>query len=124
MSEIEMYMQFRRELDRICVPEILKCVDTVRIRSEDGKLAGMMCVAKEFYWYYIDCLYIRPRFRRKGIARDVVRKWYEEHCDKEIRLHIINRNDIAYAFWTSLFELEELEGNDIDTLYKIKGLKE
>ena len=29
MSEIEMYMQFRRELDRICVPEILKCVDTV-----------------------------------------------------------------------------------------------
>ena len=123
MTEIEMYLQFRHEIDRICVPEILKCVNTERIRYK-GQLAGMLCYAGEDAWNYIDCLYIIRKFRRKGAAREAVLKWYESHNDKEIRLHIINRNNVAYAFWTSIFDIEALESNAVDTLYRVKGVKE
>ena len=42
---------------------------------------------------------------------------------EEIRLHIVNKNKVAYDFWNSIFVLEPIESNAVDTLYKVKGLR-
>ncbi len=117
------YKNFRKEIDNICIPEILKCVSIMPIYHNE-KQVGILCYAIQPTHIYIDCLYVAPEYRRKGLAR----KKILEFCDikmpqYEIRLHIINENKIAYDFWNSIFELEPIESNFVDTLYKVKKLK-
>ena len=118
---IEMYHKFRQELDKMCVPLILTNVWNERIYC-DGKLVGIMCANEQ----YIDCVYILPEYRRKGLAKKVVLEWYEKHKNSPfgIKLHIINNNEVAKKFWNDLFVLTELDRNRVDTLYEIAGRKE
>ena len=118
-----LYAKFRRELDAICIPEILKCVDAIKISSETGETVGMMCVADENGWLYIDCLYIIPEYRQKGYAKAAVLDFYRKNRLREIRLHIIRKNLGARKFWNKIFDLECIERNAIDRLYMIKGLR-
>lgn len=115
----ELYLEFRQEIERICVPEILKCVRTTKIVA-DGKTVGIFCTAND---EYIDCLYIVPEYRRKGIGTQTVLDWYEKHMGNNIRLHIIHKNYPAIKFWNSIFELELIEENKVDGLYRVRGLK-
>lgn len=119
MDKTELYLEFRKEIDKICVPEILQCVETIPI-MEDGKQVGILCVRDEGEWVYIDSLYIIPEHRRKGLARREILKWFKRQKKTDIRLHIINKNEIAYRFWTSIFKLEEIDWNYVDTLYRIR----
>lgn len=125
-TQEQMYLEFRKEIDEICVPEILKCVTTIPIKN-GGKQVGIFCYALQPGHYYIDCLYVEPEHRRKGLAKNAVLFFYEyvkskEYFIQEIRLHIINENKAAYAFWKSIFELEIIEQNFVDTLYRVKCL--
>lgn len=114
-----MYLMFRRELDEMWVPEDIQRMDVRRIKC-DGKTVGMMCVRIVGYGSYIDSVYVLPKFRRRGLARKAVLEWYADNDWRdEIRLHIINNNDTAMWFWKSIFQLEMIERNDIDTLYRI-----
>lgn len=114
-----MYLMFRRELDEMWIPEDIQRMDVRRIKF-DGKTVGMMCVRIVGYGAYIDCIYVLPNFRRRGLARKAVLEWYADNDWRdEIRLHIINNNDKAMWFWKSIFQLEMIERNDIDTLYRI-----
>lgn len=117
------YLDFRKEIDKICVPEILKCISTNLILC-DGKQAGVLCYAVRPEHYYIDCLYVAPEYRRKGLAKKAVLAFYESCKHQEIRLHIINENKVAYDFWNDVFDLEPIEWNVVDTLYKVRCLKE
>ena len=119
MTIRELYLEFRQEVDKICVPEILKCVWRKPIMLE-GKTVGLLCYTDN----YIDCLYIKPEYRRRGLASGTILEWYKRQKGKEIRLHIIKKNKVALKFWTSLFELEPIEENEIDTLYRIKRVIE
>ena len=87
---------------------------------EDGKQVGILCVRNEGEWVYIDCLYIIPEHRRKGLARREILRWFKRQKTNDIRLHIINKNEIAYRFWTSIFKLDEIDWNYVDTLYRIR----
>lgn len=116
------YLAFRKELDKICVPEILRFVQTTPIMYE-GKQVGILCTADEGDWLYIDALYILPEYRRKGAARKAVKEWIKKQRKAEIRLHIIHKNKVAYDFWTSLFEIDSIAENEIDALYTVKGAK-
>lgn len=116
--DIEFYTLFRGELDRICIPEILRFVDTTPIMY-DGKQVGFLCTADQNDWIYIDALYILPYYRRKGLAREAVLEWLEKQRKEEIRLRIIHKNKVAFDFWTSVFGLEEIERNEVDGLYKV-----
>ncbi len=116
----ELYMKFREELDSICVPEILKEVNAKEIKDE-GKTAGILCTREDGY---IDCIYILPEHRRKGLAKKAVLEYYYQNRMKMVRLHIINKNAVAMKFWNSLFSLEKIDGNEIDTLYYIMGVKD
>ena len=122
-EKTKLYLDFRAELDRICVPEILKVVETIPITHEN-KTVGLFCVAYSEHWKYIDCIYIQPEHRRKGIGAAVVKGWYKANKDCEIRLHIINNNKPALEFWSNVFELQVMEENSIDTLYRVKGCKD
>lgn len=120
MQTLDMYFQFRQELDKMCVPLILANVWTNHIWHK-GKIVGMLCATET----YIDCLYVLPEYRNKGLAKKVVLEWYEKQKNNPfpIRLHIINNNTIAQKFWHSLFELKPIESNRVDTLYEIVKVK-
>lgn len=122
MNNVDMYLKFRAEIDKICVPELLKCFETIPI-AEAGEQIGLLCVARMEWWHYIDCLYLMPEYRRKGKGKRAVLNFYENNREKEIRLHIIHENKAAQQFWRSIFDLEEIESNDVDALYRIRGLR-
>ena len=123
VEKIKFYTEFRKELDTICIPEILKCVDAIKISSETGETVGMICVVDMNGWLYIDCIYILPGYRRMGYAKAAVLDFYRQNKHREIRLHIIRKNTGARKFWNNIFDLECMERNAIDCLYMIKGLK-
>ena len=117
MTDCEMYVKFRTEIDSMYAPEVLKQCQVIRIA--DGKTEiGMMCVNDG----YIDCLYILPEHRKQGHGRKAVLAYIKKHGMLR-DLHILNTNPIAKAFWESIFELEVIEANSIDTYYKITALK-
>lgn len=116
------YLDFRKEIDSICVPEILKCVSTIPIYC-DNKQIGIFCYAIQPKHIYIDCLYVEPDYRKKGLARKTVLDFYKNSMYEDIRLHIVNENKVACDFWNSIFDLEPIEDNFVDTLYKVRGTK-
>lgn len=117
-KKIELYLKFRQELDKICVPEILKLIPSKLIK-EDGEVVGLLCASPD----YIDCIYILPEHRRKGIARKTVIDHWNKNKPCEMRLHIIKKNKPALKFWKGIFNLELLGENELDYLYRIVGCK-
>lgn len=118
-NTIDLYLQFREELDKMCVPEILNVVETTKI-MHDGEVVGILCTQQD----YIDCLYIMPEYRKKGLGKKAVTEWWKNKAYKhDVRLHIINVNKPALRFWNKVFELELIEKNAIDGLYRIRRLK-
>lgn len=119
-KDIELYKQFRQELDDICIPMILDD-DEMEITEilYDKKIVGMLCT----YQDYIDCIYVLPEYRRKGLAKQTVLDWFRKNGHRNIRLAIIHRNMVAKQFWGSLFVLEEVSSNSVDALYKVVGVK-
>lgn len=117
---IDLYKSFREELDEMCIPLIIDELPHIEPIRTDGKIVGMVAGSDS----YIDCVYIKPNYRRKGLARKAVLGFVNGKIDKVIRLHIINDNDVAYDFWNNLFELKEIGRNVVDTLYEIVKIKE
>ena len=120
-QQIKMYLKFRNELDKICVPVILSELHMqIYDIKYNNKVVGMMCANPD----YIDCVYIQPEYRRKGLAKKQVLNFVKEHIRYGVRLHIINNNEPAKAFWNNLFDLKVVGGNQLDTLYEIVRIKE
>lgn len=117
---IAYYKDFRKELDNMCVPLIINDLKRFEPIMADGELVGMVGGFTD----YIDCVYVKPEYRRKGLARNAVLKFVKGNLNYGIRLHIINNNTVAYDFWNSIFELKEIGSNPIDTLYEIVKVKE
>lgn len=114
---IDMYKSFRAEIDDLCIPKILTEFGyTVKdILTDDGKVAGIFVAAPD----YIDCVYVKPEFRRKGLAKKTVLEFYRQYKYFRPCLHIIKGNKTALAFYNSLFVLRKVGENAMDTLYKI-----
>lgn len=118
-EQAEIYMAFRRELDSIWVPQIMCEFSTINVIEHNGEIAGIICGNE----YYIDCVYIKPEYRRKGLASTAVKEYVRENGAIGTRLHILNNNYAALRFWNGLFELDKIEENSVDTLYEIIGVK-
>ena len=119
MNGIELYLKFREELDKMCVPKIVSELQHVEYIVVDGKTVGMVGGDSG----YIDVVYVLPEYRRRGLATQAVLEWYERYHTPHTSLHIINNNYPAKRFWNSLFELHEINDNGIDTLYRILSVK-
>lgn len=115
MTNKEMYLAFRKELDEIWVPVILDRLEYIEYIQYDGKTVGM--VAGDIG--YIDCVYVLPEYRRKGLAKKAVLEWHARYGTPSTRLHIIHKNKVALKFWHSLFNLKMIETNITDALYEI-----
>lgn len=119
-SLIGMYKEFRKELNEMCVPLILKELEKVEPIFFEDKLVGIVAGNSD----YIDCVYVQPEYRKKGLAKRAVLKFVERNIANGIWLHIINNNNVAYDFWNSIFKLEQVTSGAVDTLYYIAGIKE
>lgn len=117
MTDCEMYTMFRTEIDSMYAPQVLKQCQVIRIADGDTEI-GMMCVKDG----YIDCLYVLPEHRKKGYGRKTVLAYIKRYGMLR-DLHILNTNPVAKAFWESIFDLEPIEIDSIDTYYRIKALK-
>lgn len=71
---------------------------------------------------YIIGLYIRPEYRRMGFGRQAILDYINKYGMLK-DLTILNSNKVALEFWNSLFYLEPIDENPIDTYYEIIGLK-
>jgi ribosomal protein S18 acetylase RimI-like enzyme len=118
---VKLYLKFRQELDKMCVPVILNTLDHIEYITYDEKTVGMVCGNSE----YIDAVYVLPKYRRKGFAKTAVLQWYNRYKSpyQNVRLHIINNNIPALKFWNSIFHLRVISANEIDTLYEILNVK-
>lgn len=125
-KHLELYKEFRKELDDYCIPLILSDRQISVYDIRDGKdVVGIFCVYECFPGgNYFDCIYVLPKYRKKGLAKKVVLAWGEKNDLVGTTLHIINNNEPAKAFWNSLFELEEVSSTLVDTLYRITSVKE
>lgn len=112
---IKFYTEFRKELDKMCIPLILDELNVDPITYK-GKTVGMI----GYTYDYIDCVYIRPRYRRKGLAKKAVEKLIK---GRNMRLYIINNNTVAYKFWDNNFVLEKINSNNVDALYWVRGIR-
>jgi len=117
MCYMEKYLSFRKSIEQFGVPsdegihiQDIKC---------DGKTVGLFCA----FYDYIDCLYIEPAYRHRGLAKAVASDWVRRYGHLGIRLHILNDKPEALSFWNKLFELKQIETNAVDTLYEITGTR-
>lgn len=118
MTDSELYAIFRTEIEKMYAPLVLKECDEVIKIAYDNQEVGLLCVKDK----YIQGFYILPEHRRKGYGRRAILDYIKEYgMPKD--LTILNTNDKAKAFWNSLFVLEVINANSIDTYYRIKELK-
>lgn len=114
---VEMYIEFRKEIDRLAYELLeLEGVKTKPIEYE-GKTVGFLM----YKGIYIDGLYIRPEYRRKGLGKREAIKFFNENGRAE--LHIVNNNEVALKFWNSVYDMVEIEFNAVDTLYYARELR-
>lgn len=115
----KMYTQFRAEIDAMYSPLVLdECDEVIEIMHNTQQI-GLLCVKDK----YIQGLYILPKYRRMGFGKTAVLNYIKKYgMPKD--LTILNTNYDAITFWNSIFELEVIKANPIDTYYKIKRTKE
>jgi len=118
LNELDMFVNFRRELDVLAFPLIKEIGDYREIKYNNETVGFLMVVNG-----YVDSIYVEPMYRRKGLARCAVMNYL---MDGKIidRLHIINTNKTAFNFWNNIFKLEQLEQNNVDTLYRVVSVKD
>ena len=114
MTECEMYVKFRIEIEEMYAPLVLKECDEVIKIINDNQEVGLLCVKDK----YIQGLYILPEHRRKGYGKKAILDYIKKYGMLK-DLTILNTNETAKAFWNSLFDLEVIKANSIDTYYKI-----
>lgn len=125
MSELEemqeMYLDFRKTIDTLAFSDIYKSGiqhGAASVIYEDEKPVGFMLV--EFGC--IEAMYIKPEYRRKGIAEKAVRN-YIESGGVIARLVIVHANEPAKKFWNRIFELQEVKTDEVETAYAVIRVK-
>ena len=114
----EMYHEFRYDIDDYAFPLVATKGDVVVKEVRDGEdVVGFLLVDDG----YVDCLYVRERYRRKGLAGKAVREYVFEHGLPQT-IHIVNSNHVAQKFWKTVFKMDVISRNEVDTFYAIRGL--
>ena len=123
---LEMYLAFRKTVDNYCFPLIKEWATkqkgfiTLYDDNDDKdkrKPVGFLIVIDD----YVDGIYVKPDYRRKGIAKKAVMD-YLKSGGVITRLHIIRTNTPALNFWKSIFVLEHENDCPVDVLYRVVKL--
>lgn len=120
--ELEMFLAFREHINRIChsnMVKMSKAGNEYRVITHEGKTVGFLMLING----YVEGIYVMPEYRRRGLARKAVIDYIGEGGVIEL-LHIANGNEVAQAFWESLFLLKRINENPVDALYEVVGIRE
>ena len=101
------------------VENYFKRGDMVFLAVEEGKLAGFIRVSSREGCFWIEELFVRPKFRGRGIGRALVERAEEEvrKHDDALYLFVLPQDKDAIAFWKKL-------GYDvINTIELVKDLE-
>lgn len=120
MTELDAYLQFRKEIDIMFYPKFARLNDVLTRKDEQGNVIAILIVENK---RYIDCLWVDEKYRKKGIGTELIVE-YVLNYKMPSTLHILNNNDTAYKFWNNIFNLSAIETNPYDTLYGINGFRE
>lgn len=124
----EMYIAFRKTMDDYCFPLIkewsTKQEGFITLYDENDDKSkrnpvGFLIVIDG----YVDGIYVKPDYRRKGIAKKAVMD-YLKSGGVITRLHIIRTNTPALNFWKSIFVLEPENDCPVDVLYRVVRRKQ
>lgn len=116
----DMYViDFRTEIEAMYALHIFKSCDEVISIKENNEEIGLLLVKDK----YIQSFYIKPEYRRKGYGKKAILDYIKQY-GMLTDLTILNTNYTALDFWNSIFVLEPIDVNPIDTYYKIVSLKD
>jgi len=118
MKTVEMFKEFRKEIDEMCAEDIVKNLDTRPVMFK-GKQIGFLMLDGD----YVDGFYIMPEYRREGHGKRFIIDQYKKDGCRWEDLRIVKHNVFAWQFWNSVFDLEWIDGNFCDNHYLIRGLK-
>jgi predicted acetyltransferase len=118
-SFFSMYIDFRKEIETMYAPHIFKSCDEVISIRENNQEIGLLLIKDK----YVQSFYIKPKYRRKGYGRKAILDYIKQY-GMLTDLTILNTNYTALDFWNSIFVLEPIDVNPIDTYYKIVSLKD
>lgn len=122
------YHDFRCEIDGCVFPLAEKeaCNNSdCTMRLIDYKIESGRTIHAGFLYVrggYVDSLYIKPKYRRLGIATKAVRDYLAEGGVIKT-LDIIKSNDAALSFWKSMFYIHPIKGDDVETTYEVERMK-
>lgn len=117
MTELDAYLEFRKEIDSMFFPKLQKLTDITTMKDEAGNVISLMIVEDG----YIDALWVDEKWRGNGLGYKTVIQHVIDYGTQLKTLRILNNNKKAYVFWNKVFRLETLEANPYDTLYLIHG---
>lgn len=112
---LDLYLKFRRELDLIEFESLKQMVDVKRI-TYCRKQVGFLIVRDDGF---IEGIYVKPNYRRRGLATKAVRDYLKSGKYKVYRVGILDDNSAAHNFWNKLFFLNPIEDYGTYKVYSI-----
>jgi ribosomal protein S18 acetylase RimI-like enzyme len=116
-----MYLDFRKEIDLYSYSLLKEWSGSDFIKIKDGEtVVGFLMILDHSY---VNGIYIKPEYRRKGLARKAELDYLDQGGVLS-SLHVIKSNKPALSFWKSLFKLRIIDQCPTDILFEVVGLKD
>ncbi|NJE29640.1 GNAT family N-acetyltransferase [Thermococcus sp. 18S1] len=128
----ELYIEFFRELRgkqgwsphaeaeyRAEAVHYFKRDDLIFLAFDGGRAAGFIRVSSREGSFWVEEIYVRPKFRGRGIGRELVKRAEEEvlKWDSALYLFVLPQDKDAIAFW------KRLGYDTINTIELVKDLE-
>ena len=120
-EHLKMFLDFRKTCDELSFPLLCQWSGSQGDYKEikfDGQIVGFLMVIEG----YVEGIYVKPEFRRKGLAKKAVVDFMNQGGFLN-RLHIIKTNKVARKFWFSILELKKIDECPVDELYQVEAIK-
>lgn len=118
MTDLEMFLNFRKEIDTLAFPLLQEYGDFVPIIYDNQKVGFLLVIDG-----YVEGIWVQPEYRRKGLAKKAVLDYINNGGEINI-LDVVKTNVSADLFWNSIFVMEQLHTTFCDKRYRVLGVKE
>ena len=118
MTDTEMFLKFRKEIDTMAFPLLQEYGDFVPIIYDNQKVGFLLVIDG-----YVEGIWVKPEYRRKGLAKKAVLD-YINNGGKINILDVVITNEGADKFWNSVFEMDSVCTTFCDKRYRVLGVKQ
>lgn len=120
-EHLQMFLNFRKTCDELSFPLLAEWAGASGDYKEitfEGQVVGFLMIIEG----YVEGIYVKPEFRRKGLAKKAVLDFVKDGGFIN-KLHIIRTNKAAQKFWNSVFYLKKIDECPVDALYQVESVK-